>query len=243
MSNPRPLSAANASDRPSRDQAGSRSIPVRPVSRERPSRPSGEDVQISSRYEKARRRPSGDQAGSRAPRGAGAGVCAEREKQTAAAARSEQARRAEAGRRITSVLRASLPDRLHDVPGGDAVAIHQLVRLTAAWNLTDRKPADGHPGRCDRLADRVTDAAGRVMILDGDHDAVGRARGIAQRRCVDRLNGIHVDDADGNAVLLQLIVGLERFEDRDAGRRDRRDVRIALPQHLRSADRELLVVS
>ena len=54
--------------------------------------------------------------------------------------------------------------------------------------------------------DRVADAAGRVVILDGD-DPAGLRAPPAQRLGVDRLQRVEVDDADVDALRLQRVVG------------------------------------
>ena len=46
--------------------------------------------------------------------------------------------------------------------------VEQLVGLAAARNLPHRQPLDDEARGRDRLADRVAEAARRVVILDGD---------------------------------------------------------------------------
>ena len=98
-------------------------------------------------------------------------------------------------------LRRALLDGLDDVPGRDAVALEQLLGLAAARDLADGEPVDGKAGGDDRLADRVAQAAGRVVILDGDDPAAASPCAARdQRGGVDRLQRIGVDDADVDAL-------------------------------------------
>ncbi|MEX2661070.1 MAG: hypothetical protein WD227_04025, partial [Vicinamibacterales bacterium] len=58
-------------------------------------------------------------------------------------------------------------DGIDDVPRGDAVAIEQFVGLTAARNFPNREAPHTDTGQRHRFADRITNAAGGIMILNG----------------------------------------------------------------------------
>ena len=62
------------------------------------------------------------------------------------------------------------------------------------------------------------------MILDRDDHTVGGLGRGDERRGVDRLDRVGVDDADLDAFALQLHVRLARLEDGHAGGHDSRDV-------------------
>ena len=55
-----------------------------------------------------------------------------------------------------------------------------------------------------------------VVVLDRDQAALGFARAAHERRGVDRLHAVEIDDADGDALLAEQVVRLERLEHRDA---------------------------
>ena len=138
----------------------------------------------------------------------------------------------------------TLASRSHcrnDVPGGDAVTVEQLVGRPAAGNLAHGESAHSKPVRSNRLRDGVANPTACVMVLDGDHPPLRVARAAHERGRIDRLQRIEIDDADIDALLLELIVRFERVEPRDAGRDGGRDVRTALTQHLQSPDLERLV--
>ena len=82
----------------------------------------------------------------------------------------------------------------------------------------------GEAGR-RRFCNRVAESAGRVVILDGDDHALGRLGRRDERRRIDRLNRVGIDDPDVDAFALQLRVRLARFEHGHAGGHDGRDVR------------------
>src|SRR4051812_10379099 len=103
-------------------------------------------------------------------------------------------------------------DRLDDVLCRDAVALEKLLGLAAARDLAHGEPADAEAGGGDRLADRVAEAAGGIVILDGDDAAAGGLAGGDEGCGVDWLERVGVDDPDVRALGEQLIVGLQRFE-------------------------------
>ena len=83
--------------------------------------------------------------------------------------------------------------------GGDAEAIEQLVGLAAARNLADGEALHRDAGAGDRFGHRVADAARRVVILDGDEAAAGRAAGGDQAAAIDRRDRIEIDHANRRA--------------------------------------------
>src|SRR4029078_10386373 len=95
---------------------------------------------------------------------------------------------------------ASCP-RSNDVTRGDAVVIEELFGCTAARNLAHGEAMDGEAVTGHRRCHRIADAAGDVVVLDGDQTALGFARAAHERRGVDRLHAVEIDDADGDALL------------------------------------------
>ncbi len=227
MSKPVPRSAANAMRRPSGAQAGSRStadgVPFGQAANTRGSRPSGAIVQSWSRMETAMRAPPGAHAGSRtetsgrascawsarcsppAPRAASATRKPRREpacmpigrpraRQRALTNRRTVSVRARADRPLTSINSSGVP--LRGTPGTATRSTRDAVR------------------RHD-LADRVADAPGRVVVFDREEEA-RLAAGRQQRRGIDRLDRVEVDDAHVHAVGSDRLRRAERLEDRHA---------------------------
>src|SRR5213076_2840801 len=83
--------------------------------------------------------------------------------------------------------------RSNDVTRGNAVPVEQLFGLAAARDLANGEAMNGQPGIRDRRRDRVTDAARRVVILDGDQVSTRGAPGGDQRLAIDRRDGIEID--------------------------------------------------
>ena len=54
------------------------------------------------------------------------------------------------------------------------MALEQFVAAAAAGNPADREPLDREAVDRERLAHRVTEPAGRVVVLDGKDAASGR---------------------------------------------------------------------
>ncbi len=76
------------------------------------------------------------------------------------------------------------------------------------------------------------------MILDDD-DAVPRfGRRAQDAGRIERLDGIGVQDARFDTLLLEGIISLQRFDERDPGRHDESGVLTALSQDLGAADRK-----
>ena len=111
--------------------------------------------------------------------------------------------------------------RRDDVARRDAVLVEQFVGFAAARNLAHGQPGDGETRGGHGARDGVADAADRIVILDRDQPA-GFARGRQQRRRINRLQRVEIDHADGDALLLQLVVSLQRLVQRDAGADDGR---------------------
>src|SRR5436190_21660419 len=76
----------------------------------------------------------------------------------------------------------------------DAVLVDKNFRRSGSWNLTNRKSSNA----C-LIADRVqyflAEASLRIVILHDNYPAAGLAGRLQQRRTVDRLDRITIDDS------------------------------------------------
>ena len=132
-------------------------------------------------------------------------------------------------------------DGIDDGGGGDTEVIQQFLGLSAARNLAHGEPVHGEPAGRQCGGDRIAHAAGRVVILDRDHAAVGRARGGQERVGVDRLHRVASITRIAMPVLGEQVERLQRLEHRDAGADDGDGVACRLAQDLGSADGERFV--
>ena len=114
----------------------------------------------------------------------------------------------------------------------DSEVVDEFVRLPTMWDHTNRQLMHFDAFWADRAEHCVSETTVRVMIFDGDHASVGGLCGLDQSIAVDGLHGIRVDDADGDALLRQQIVRLQRLEQRHTRRDDRQRVAGTLPQGL-----------
>src|SRR5947209_3512057 len=84
----------------------------------------------------------------------------------------------------------------------------------------------------------VSQPAFGPMILDCDQLAAGGLCRVAQGRSIDRLDRVGVDHARGYPFALQLVVGLQRLDERDTGCYDANLVIVRVSQGLASTDLE-----
>src|SRR5262249_22987579 len=140
-------------------------------------------------------------------------------------------------------LAAALLDGLDDVIGVDAGGVHQLRRLAGAGHLAYRQldhRGQVIPAAGEGIEDGVSQAPLEPVVLDHDQLAARVLGGAVERLLVDRLDRIGVDDAYGDAVRLEPIVGLQGFVDGDAGGDDGGLIVRRLFDDLAAAGRESL---
>src|SRR2546423_1734547 len=77
---------------------------------------------------------------------------------------------------------------LNDRPGGDAEMINQLLGRAASRDFAHGQALDAKSLIPHGLADRVAEAALRVMIFDREEPPGGRAAGGDERIAIDRLD-------------------------------------------------------
>ena len=65
------------------------------------------------------------------------------------------------------------------------------------------------------LGNGAAEAADNAVLLGGD-DAARLERGLPDQLAVERLDGVHVDDADGDALRSHHLAGLQRHLDHEA---------------------------
>ena len=78
-------------------------------------------------------------------------------------------------------------DGLDDVRRGDAVAIEQLLGLAARGNLANGQPVTVTPAGAERLRHGIAQAAGRIVILDGDDARLSPSPASRSVSAIDRL--------------------------------------------------------
>src|SRR5204862_1288834 len=118
----------------------------------------------------------------------------------------------------------------------DARPFDELLGLARARDLADAE----HPGRQAERRHRLAEAARLLVILDSDQ-LLRLGRGLAERRLVDRLYAVGVDDADRDALFHEEVVGLEGFVEGDARGHDGRGVLRRALERLGAADGELVL--
>ena len=99
--------------------------------------------------------------------------------------------------------RGERPDRLEDVVVGQVRLLEQREGVARAQVLV-RRAEDAHRdervGLGDQVRDRGAEAARRRALL-GRHEEAGLARGAEDRRIVQGLHRVHVQDADLEALV------------------------------------------
>ena len=78
-------------------------------------------------------------------------------------------------------------------------------------HFADRQAINLHAFRAHGFAHRVANSASRIVIFDGDNRVVGSCGRFQQRVGIDGSNTEEIDDANGNALLLEDVVGLQSF--------------------------------
>ena len=110
----------------------------------------------------------------------------------------------------------------------DAKVVDEFVRLAAVRDRANRKLMHLDAFGSDRAEHRITESTVRIMIFDGEEPPLRGPGTVQQRRAVDGDDTIEIDDPHGDAGGFQCVVGLQRFEERDACCDDREDIRRAL---------------
>ena len=110
----------------------------------------------------------------------------------------------------------------------DAKVVDEFVWLPAVWDRANGELMHLDAFRSDRAEDGVPKAAVRIMIFNGEDAPLRGPGAVQQRGAVDGDDAIEIDDPHGDAGSFQCIIGLQGFEERDAGCDDREDIRRAL---------------
>ena len=84
----------------------------------------------------------------------------------------------------------------------------------------------------------IPEAAVRIVIFNGEDASLRGPGAVQQRGAIDGDDAIEIDDPHGDAGSFQCVVRLQGFEECDTGCNDRKDIRRALANDLRSADLE-----
>src|SRR5215210_1982378 len=123
----------------------------------------------------------------------------------------------------------------------NACRVHKFFGLTRARHDLHGEvlEMDGIGLLGERGQDGLTEAAFWPMVLDRDDLTPCCPCRCAQRLAVYGLDGVGINDADGNAALLQLVCGLYGFVDRDTRRDYRHRVVVGGAHYLAAADREI----
>ncbi len=79
-----------------------------------------------------------------------------------------------------------------------------------------------------------------IVILHRKDPTLGRLSALQQSCSIDRGDAIEINHANGYAGCLQLVIGLQGFEQRHTSRDDRQYIRGALSEDLAAADLKLL---
>src|SRR5215813_3339969 len=123
----------------------------------------------------------------------------------------------------------------------DLVLSQQFLGFTTVGYFTNCKPINPHTLTFDCLGNSIADAAGGVVIFDGDDGVVSCRSSFEQRYGINWADTEYVKDPNRDALLLQLIVCLQGFRERDASSNYRNDVLIALSEDFGFPDFKLLV--
>ena len=121
--------------------------------------------------------------------------------------------------------------------------VDEFLRLPAVWDRANGELMHLDAFGADRAEHSIPEAAVRIMIFNGEDAPLRGPGAVQQRGAINGDDAIEIEDPHGDAGSFQCIVGLQGFEERDAGCDDRKHIRRALANDLRSADLERFIGS
>ena len=89
----------------------------------------------------------------------------------------------------------------------DAKVIDQLVRLPAVWDRANSKLMHFNAFWSNRAEHRISKAAVRIMILNGEDAPLRGSSTVQQRRAINGDDAIEIDDPHRESRAFQSVVG------------------------------------